>query len=57
MLAAFKLLTGASKYLAGMALLLCAGVFVCLGWSMLYALTVFLLLVRPWQSTAQATES
>nr|WP_233347929.1 L-methionine/branched-chain amino acid transporter [Vibrio cholerae] len=53
MLAAFKLLTGWSKHLAGLALVLCAGVFLCLGWSMLYALGVFVLLIRPWQARVQ----
>ncbi|TXY26210.1 L-methionine/branched-chain amino acid transporter [Vibrio mimicus] len=55
MLAAYKLLTGWGKHLAGLALLLCTGVFVCLGWSMLYALAVFILLIRPWQTSPQAT--
>lgn len=55
MLAAFKLLTGWCKNLAGLAVILCAGVFICLGWSMLYALTVLFLLIRPWQARTQTT--
>jgi len=43
MLAAFKLLNGHAKWLAGVSLILCSLVFVCLGWSMLYALSVFAL--------------
>lgn len=49
MLSAFKLLTGAGRWLASVSLLLCVLVFVCLGWSMLYALCVFGLLSLPWQ--------
>ncbi|WP_407333965.1 L-methionine/branched-chain amino acid transporter [Enterovibrio sp. 27052020O] len=45
MLAAFKLLQGASKWLAAVSLVLCTFVFICLGWSMLYALTIFGLLM------------
>ncbi|CZF81764.1 Inner membrane protein YjeH [Grimontia celer] len=45
MLAALKLLEGAARWLAGIALALCVIVFVCLGWSMLYALGVFGLLM------------
>lgn len=48
MLSAFKLLTGASKWLAGFSLVLCVAVFICLSWSMLYALAVFGLLSLPW---------
>ncbi|NOH62475.1 L-methionine/branched-chain amino acid transporter [Vibrio sp. RE88] len=48
MLSAYKLLTGISKWLAGVSLLICTGVFVCLGWSMLYAVAVFVLLSLPW---------
>ncbi|MCG9763798.1 L-methionine/branched-chain amino acid transporter [Vibrio alginolyticus] len=49
MLAAFKLLRGFSKTLAGLSLLLCTGVFICLGWSMFYALGIFTLLLLPWK--------
>ncbi|MBV7298273.1 L-methionine/branched-chain amino acid transporter [Enterovibrio paralichthyis] len=45
MLAAVKLLSGAGKWLAMIALALCTFVFICLGWSMLYALTIFGLLM------------
>lgn len=49
MLSAYKLLEGFAKALAAVSLLLCTAVFVCLGWSMLYALGVFILLSIPWQ--------
>lgn len=48
MLSAYKLLTGISKWLAGVSLLICTVVFICLGWSMLYAVAVFVLLSLPW---------
>ncbi|MDA0120712.1 L-methionine/branched-chain amino acid transporter [Vibrio sp. T11.5] len=48
MLSACKLLTGISQWLAGLSLLICTGVFICLGWSMLYAIAVFALLSLPW---------
>lgn len=41
MLAAYKLLHGLGKALAAISLVLCTGVFICLGWSMLYALGIF----------------
>lgn len=50
MLAAFQLLNGFAKWLAAVSLLLCTVVFICLGWSMLYAVTIFALLSIPWQS-------
>ncbi|WP_295891840.1 L-methionine/branched-chain amino acid transporter [uncultured Vibrio sp.] len=49
MLAAFKLLSGYKKQLALVSLVLCTLVFICLGWSMLYAVTIFTLLSLPWQ--------
>ncbi|MDW6019503.1 L-methionine/branched-chain amino acid transporter [Vibrio plantisponsor] len=49
MLAAYKLLKGYQKALAVIALILCTGVFICLGWSMLYALVIFAALAMPWQ--------
>ncbi|CAM2808005.1 L-methionine/branched-chain amino acid transporter [Vibrio diazotrophicus] len=49
MLAAYKLLKGYQKALAVVALILCTGVFICLGWSMLYALVIFAALAVPWQ--------
>ena len=49
MLAAYKLLSGLSRRLAGVSLLLCSAVFICLGWSMLYAVTVFAVLNLPWK--------
>lgn len=49
MLAAYKLLRGYQKALAVVALILCTGVFICLGWSMLYALVIFAALAVPWQ--------
>ncbi|BBL91956.1 L-methionine/branched-chain amino acid transporter [Vibrio rotiferianus] len=49
MLAAYKLLQGAGKLLAGVSLLLCTAVFICLGWSMLYAITIFAVLSLPWK--------
>lgn len=48
MLSAYKLLKGFGKALAAISLLLCTAVFICLGWSMLYALGVFSLLCLPW---------
>ncbi|MGY0615353.1 L-methionine/branched-chain amino acid transporter [Vibrio sp. FJH11] len=53
MLAAYKLLKGVGKALAGISLLLCTGVFICLGWSMFYALTIFALLSLPWKQWGQ----
>jgi amino acid efflux transporter len=44
MLAAFHLLSGLSKALAAFSLVLCSIVFLCLGWSMVYALLVFAIL-------------
>jgi amino acid efflux transporter len=44
MLAAFHLLSGFSKGLAAFSLILCSMVFLCLGWSMVYALLVFAIL-------------
>ncbi|PFG57911.1 amino acid exporter (AAE family) [Vibrio sp. ES.051] len=49
MLSAFRLLQGFGKALAGLSLLLCTGVFICLGWSMFYALGIFALLSLPWK--------
>nr|WP_237665825.1 MULTISPECIES: L-methionine/branched-chain amino acid transporter [unclassified Vibrio] len=56
MFAACKLLSGFAKLLATIALFLCSAVFLCLGWSMLYALGIFLLLVFPWKK-AEKTPS
>lgn len=55
MLAATKLLTGVGRYLAMGSLLLCTGVFICLGWSTLYALSVFTLLSLPWRKWLRKT--
>ncbi|PMO38123.1 L-methionine/branched-chain amino acid transporter [Vibrio sp. 10N.222.52.B12] len=49
MLAAYKLLQGWGKILAGISLVLCTAVFICLGWSMLYAVTIFVVLSLPWR--------
>ncbi|MFN1530956.1 L-methionine/branched-chain amino acid transporter [Vibrio jasicida] len=49
MLAAYKLLQGWGKILAGISLVLCTAVFICLGWSMLYAVTIFAVLSLPWR--------
>ncbi|MEF1311082.1 L-methionine/branched-chain amino acid transporter [Vibrio mytili] len=57
MLAAFKLLKGVGKVLAGISLLLCTGVFICLGWSMFYALSIFALLSLPWKRLNRKHES
>ncbi len=54
MLAATKLLTGIQRALALIALVLCIGVFICLGWSMCYALTIFGVLLMPWQRKARS---
>ncbi|WP_010428598.1 L-methionine/branched-chain amino acid transporter [Vibrio cyclitrophicus] len=48
MLAACRLLTGTSKYTAMVALVICTLVFICLGWSMLYAVITFVTLSLPW---------
>ncbi|MBD1577657.1 MULTISPECIES: L-methionine/branched-chain amino acid transporter [Vibrio] len=48
MLSAYRLLTGWAKYLAGFSTLLCSVVFLCLGWSMLYAISIFAVLILPW---------
>ncbi|WP_394249910.1 L-methionine/branched-chain amino acid transporter [Vibrio profundi] len=50
MLAAFKLLSGFTKKLAAISLVLCTLVFMCLGWSMIYAVGVFVALCLPWKS-------
>lgn len=57
MLSAFKLLNGVDRGLAGVALLLCSAVFLCLGWSMLYAVVVFGLLNLPWKRRRVAKPS
>lgn len=57
MLAAYKLLKGVGKALAGVSLLLCTGVFICLGWSMFYALTIFALLSLPWKQWGQKRQT
>ncbi|UPQ89615.1 L-methionine/branched-chain amino acid transporter [Vibrio sinaloensis] len=57
MLSAFKLLRGVDRVLAGVALLLCSAVFLCLGWSMLYAVVVFGLLNLPWKRRRVAKPS
>ncbi|NOJ07868.1 L-methionine/branched-chain amino acid transporter [Vibrio splendidus] len=49
MLAACRLLTGASRYTAMISLVICTLVFICLSWSMLYAVTVFVTLSLPWR--------
>ncbi|EDP60540.1 L-methionine/branched-chain amino acid transporter [Vibrio sp. AND4] len=49
MLAAYKLLHGKGKILAAISLVLCTAVFICLGWSMLYALSIFTVLCLPWK--------
>lgn len=49
MLAACQLLQGVAKGLAIIAFLLCTAVFICLGWSMLYALSIFIALSLPWE--------
>ena len=49
MLAACRLLYGASRYTAMLSLVICTVVFICLSWSMLYAVTIFVTLSLPWQ--------
>lgn len=51
MLAAFRLLAGKAKLLAAVSLVLCTLVIFCLGWAMLYAIVIFLLLAQPWRKT------
>lgn len=55
MLAACKLLRGIARGMAMVSLLLCTGVFICLGWSMLYALSVFAALSLPWERWLRKT--
>ncbi|NIY91182.1 L-methionine/branched-chain amino acid transporter [Vibrio diazotrophicus] len=57
MLAAYKLLKGFQKLLAVVALILCTGVFICLGWSMLYALVIFAAFALPWQKELKTRHS
>ncbi|MBD0785994.1 L-methionine/branched-chain amino acid transporter [Vibrio sp. Y2-5] len=57
MLAAYKLLKGFQKLLAVVALILCTGVFICLGWSMLYALVIFTAFALPWQKELKTRHS
>lgn len=56
MLAAYRLLSGAAKRLAGFSLALCSVVFLCLGWSMLYAVSIFALLLCPWEKLSRGTK-
>tara|TARA_B100001059_G_scaffold217464_1_gene236718 strand:+ start:308 stop:1567 length:1260 start_codon:yes stop_codon:yes gene_type:complete len=49
MLAACRLLYGASRYIAMISLGICTVVFICLSWSMLYAVAIFVTLSLPWQ--------
>jgi amino acid efflux transporter len=49
MLAAYRLLTGKAKLLAAVSLVLCSAVIFCLGWAMLYAVIIFVLLAQPWR--------
>ncbi|WGY45436.1 L-methionine/branched-chain amino acid transporter [Vibrio sp. ABG19] len=56
MFAAFKLLNGLAKVLASIALILCTAVFICLGWSMLYALGIFTLLAVPWNKETKSPQ-
>ena len=49
MLAACQLLKGTSRYTAMLSLVICTVVFICLSWSMLYAVTIFVTLSLPWQ--------
>ncbi|MEZ8859420.1 L-methionine/branched-chain amino acid transporter [Vibrio sp. 10N.247.311.51] len=49
MLAACRLLTGASRYTAMLSLVICTLVFICLSWSMLYAVIIFVTLSLPWK--------
>ncbi len=49
MFAAFRLVQGFAKVLSVIALILCTGVFICLGWSMIYALAIFSLFAIPWK--------
>ncbi|MFC3023933.1 L-methionine/branched-chain amino acid transporter [Vibrio zhugei] len=52
MLAATRLLQGKARYLAYVSLLLCLLAFLCLGWSMLYAVIILMVFMRPWQRHA-----
>ncbi|WP_136483823.1 L-methionine/branched-chain amino acid transporter [Vibrio sp. H11] len=56
MFAAFKLLNGLAKVLSSIALILCTAVFICLGWSMLYALGIFTLLAVPWKKETKSPQ-
>lgn len=60
MLAAFKLLRGYARYLAAIALVTCSIMLLFLGWSMLYAVGLFALLMfttKPNSATESNTES
>ncbi len=46
MYSAFRLLRGSAKWLAAISLLLCTLVFFCLGWAVLYALVIFVVLAK-----------
>ncbi|CAM3745301.1 L-methionine/branched-chain amino acid transporter [Vibrio aerogenes] len=56
MLSAWKLLSGIYKILAGLSLMLCALVFVCLGWSASYALIIFLAAAIPGKKKNPASQ-
>lgn len=49
MLAAYRLLARKAKILAALSLVLCSAVIICLGWAMLYAVMIFVLLIQPWR--------
>ncbi|MFV0574158.1 MAG: L-methionine/branched-chain amino acid transporter [Vibrio sp.] len=57
MISAFRLMTGWAKYLAAFSSLLCALVFICLGWSVLYALIIFVILMLPWENWIRFSSS
>ncbi len=57
MLAAYRLLSGGVKYLAALSLTLCVFVFICLGWSMLYASVVFAALMMTGQKAPSIIKS
>ncbi|WP_073586086.1 L-methionine/branched-chain amino acid transporter [Vibrio quintilis] len=56
MISAWKLLTGIYKGLAGISLLLCSLVFLCLGWAVCYALIIFIAIAIPKRKQAPTSK-
>ncbi|GAK82637.1 hypothetical protein JCM19238_180 [Vibrio ponticus] len=54
MLSACKLLNGGARKLAALSLLTCTIMMICVGWSMLYALALFVLLIYKIKPSEQS---